>query len=48
MVSFAVFGQPDFVKTLVSDFPVLLLSISSPSGAGGVADFDMFTILSGT
>ena len=37
-VSFAVFGQPDFAKTLVSNSPVLGLLVVSSFGADG---FDM-------
>jgi hypothetical protein len=48
IVSFGVFGQPDFVKNSVSDFPVLVLFLISTFGAGGFDDFDMFNILSGT
>ncbi|MES2777611.1 MAG: hypothetical protein V4722_25755 [Bacteroidota bacterium] len=35
-VSFGVFGQPDFVKTLVSDAPVLALSLVSTFEVDGV------------
>lgn len=41
MVSFGVFGQSDFVKTLVSNSPVLALFVISTFGAGGFDGFDM-------
>lgn len=41
MLSLAVFGQPDFVKTSISEFPALAFFLSSTFGAGG-DDFDMF------
>ena len=42
MVSFGVFGQSDFVRTLVSNSPVLVHFLISTFGAGGFDDFDMF------
>lgn len=39
MVSFGPFGQPDFVKTSVPDFPVVLLFLSSTFDEDD--DFDM-------
>ncbi len=42
MVSFGVFGQPDFVKNSVSSFSVLELFLISPLGFGGFDGFDMF------